>query len=120
MNTSGTAPAVMLNVVTGITALAVAGAGVVFQTAGNVVNLPVSVGSVLQLIALAGVGAIWWLVRGAFTDLRNRVEKIDSQCDRMAQRVSFIEGACTSCTHSTRIQRTLKADPSPPRGTPGG
>ena len=101
----GTASLVLLNVVTGATALLMAAAGLTFQT--ETVNIPVGLGGILQLVAIGGIGIVWWLVRGAYNDLRERVVGVDKHTDMIAERVSYLEGLLR--VDDKRVQRSLEA-----------
>ena len=99
----GTAPLMLLNIVTGATAVLMAAAGLAYQT--ETINIPVGLGGILQLVAIGGIGIIWWLVRGAFNDLRERVVDVDKHTDMVAERVSYLEGILG--VSSKRVQRSL-------------
>ena len=106
----GSAPLAVLNVVAGVTAAAIAAGAFITAQTNNVVQLPVSVGSILQIVALGGIGIIWWLVRGAFTDLRDRVTKAEENYGKMSGRLSFMEGVCGACAFNTKVTTAQKLE----------
>jgi len=86
----GSAHLGIVNLATGVTATLMALAGVAGQ--GDTVNVPVSVGGFLQILALGGIAVIWWLVRGAFNDLRDQVKRLGAKSDELSQRIASLEG----------------------------
>jgi hypothetical protein len=92
----GAASLMMVKLASGVTAALVAAAAIV-QEGSTTQYLPISIGGVLQMCALGGIAVIWYLVRGAFNDLKKRQERTDAKCDKQAERIAYIEGTCTAC-----------------------
>ena len=80
----------IVNVATGVTATLMALAGITQES--DTVNVPVSLGGFLQILALGGIAVIWWLVRGAFNDLRDQVRNLNKKADALTDRVASLEG----------------------------
>jgi hypothetical protein len=86
----GSAHLGIVSLATGVTATLMALAGVAQET--DTVNVPVSIGGFLQLLAIGGIAVIWWLVRGAFNDLRDQVRNLNAKTDGLSDRVASLEG----------------------------
>jgi len=93
----------MINVATAATAAIVAIAGVVFvEQPGDVVEIPVTIGGILQICALGGIAVIWWLVRGAFNDMRAQIAANAKTLARLGNQIAYIEGSCAMCINNTK------------------
>lgn len=117
----GAAELAALNAAVVLAAVVMAVAGI--AQAEETVNVPVSLGGLLQILAIGLIAVVWWLVRGAYSAMQKNIALLQKQCSALAERLSYVEGTCNACalnakgSGSQRIQRAIEARKVEPDGS---